>query len=268
MKILNAVLATSFVALGGCTEAKAPKAPAQPPAQAAAPSSQPAHAPQAPPAAGAAQAEMSGVTGSVVETMNSGGYTYVLVDAAANGKIWAAGPNTAVKVGDTVSFAGGSEMRGFTSATLNRTFDVIYFVGALQVGGAAAAVAPAAPAGAGSMPAGHPAPAAPAVEAVKVEKAEGGLTVAEVFAQAAALTGKQVTLRGKVVKFNGGIMGKNWLHLQDGTGAAGTNDLMVTSDAAAEVGDVVTIKGTLNTNKDFGAGYKYAVIVEDASLTK
>ena len=90
----------------------------------------------------------------------------------------------------------------------------------------------------------------------------------EVFAQAAALNGKEVLLRAKVVKYNGGIMGKNWLHVQDGSGAAGTNDLTVTTSAPAELGQVLLIKGTLATGKDFGAGYKYAVLIEDATLTQ
>ncbi len=260
MKILNAVLATSFVALGGCTEAtKAPKAPvAKAPAQAVAPSSQPATAG----AAGAAsQPAIPDVVGKVVTTMNSGGYTYVEIDTGAKKKIWAAGPSALVKVGDTVGFTGGSAMQGFTSKTLKRTFDTIYFVGALQVASG--------PSGAASVPAGkNVTERSPKVEVGKVAKAEGGLTVAEVFAQASKLSGKQVVLRGKVVKFNGGIMGKNWLHIQDGTGEAKTNDLTVTTDATPEVGDTVVIKGLLTTDKDFGAGYKYAVIVEDATVTK
>ncbi len=276
MKILKAVLATSFVALGGCTEAKkAPKAPSAPaPAQAAKPSSQPSKAWQ-PATTEAARPGTPGVSGKVAETMNSGGYTYVLIDTGANGKVWAAGPNTAVKVGDTVGFTGGSEMRGFVSKTLNRTFETIYFVGALKVAGAAApapaAASQPAPSAAASQPAAKKAasqPAAAPVKAGDVKKAEGGLTVAEVFAQATALSGKQVVLRGKVVKYNGGIMGKNWLHIQDGTGAAGTNDLTVTTDSVAAVGDVVMVKGVLTTNKDFGSGYKYAVLVENASISK
>lgn len=79
---------------------------------------------------------------------------------------------------------------------------------------------------------------------------------------------KEVVVRGKVVKFLAGIMGRNWIHLQDGTGDAGTNDLTVTTEQTAAAGDVVAIKGTLAVDKDFGAGYRYAVIVEKASVTK
>jgi hypothetical protein len=96
------------------------------------------------------------------------------------------------------------------------------------------------------------------------------MTVAEVWAKRASLGGKPVTVRGKVVKFNGGIMGRNWLHIQDGSGKAedGTHDLTMTSDAVAKVGDVVTLTGTVAVDKDFGAGYSYAVIVEGATIVR
>ena len=79
-----------------------------------------------------------------------------------------------------------------------------------------------------------------------------------------------MTIRGKVVKYNGGIMGKNWLHLRDGSGKAeaNDNDLTVTSQDTAAVGDVVVVKGVVRVDKDFGAGYAYPVIVEDAKIGK
>jgi hypothetical protein len=75
-------------------------------------------------------------------------------------------------------------------------------------------------------------------------------------------------VRGKVVKYNEGIMGKNWIHLRDGTGSVEkeTNDVLVTSSSPAKVGDIITAKGVVHTNKDFGAGYSYKVLVEDATL--
>ena len=96
---------------------------------------------------------------------------------------------------------------------------------------------------------------------------EGGQTVATLFEKKAELAGKPVKVRGKVVKFTPEIMGKNWIHLQDGTGAAGNNDLTVTTSASAQMGDTVTISGTLSVDKDFGYGYAYDVIIEDAEVT-
>jgi len=107
----------------------------------------------------------------------------------------------------------------------------------------------------------------PAVKAGSIKVAAGGVTIKDLFAQRAALAGKTVKVRGKVVKVTEGVMGANWFHLQDGTGAAGTNDLTVTSDGNAKVGDLVVISGTLATDKDFGMGYRYEVIVEKATLS-
>jgi hypothetical protein len=118
------------------------------------------------------------------------------------------------------------------------------------------------------MPAGHPsAKPAAEVDLTGLAKAEGGRTVEEVFVEKAALAGQKVTLRGKVVKVNAGIMGTNWLHVRDGSGGEGTNDLTVTTvGTVPNVGDTVLLTGTVALNKDFGMGYSYDVIVEDADV--
>jgi len=92
--------------------------------------------------------------------------------------------------------------------------------------------------------------------------------VAEVITKSTELKDKPVRVSGKVVKYNGGIMGKNWIHLRDGTGqeADGTNDVLVTTAAEAKLGAVVTVTGVVRTNKDFGSGYSYKVLIEDAKL--
>ncbi len=134
-------------------------------------------------------------------------------------------------------------------------------------GTAAAPEAPAASA-APRMPTDHPV-AEPVEEfdMTGIAKAEGGKTVAEVFAEREALAGKPVTVRAKVVKVNGGIMGKNWLHVRDGSGAEGTNDLTVTTAGELPaLGAVVIVTGPVTLNKDFGMGYAYDVIVEDAEV--
>lgn len=98
-------------------------------------------------------------------------------------------------------------------------------------------------------------------------KPKGGYTVAELYAKKDELKGKKVTVRGEVVKFNSNIMGKNWLHLQDGSGKEGTNDLTVTTSQGANVGDKVVVTGVMATNKDVGAGHKYVVILEEGTIT-
>jgi type IV pilus biogenesis protein CpaD/CtpE len=135
----------------------------------------------------------------------------------------------------------------------------------------AAAPTTAAPAAeAPQMPVNHP-PAQPTgeVDLAGIAKADGGLTVAEVYADKDKLGSQPVTVRGKVVKTNAGIMGKDWLHVRDGSGAEGTNDLTVTTSGGTlpKVGDTVVVKGTVALNQDFGMGYQYPVLLENAQVT-
>jgi hypothetical protein len=208
------------------------------------------------------------VTGPVLETMNAANYTYVRVKTDA-GDVWAASGEFKVAVGDRVTLALEMPMENFHSQSLKRDFPLIYFTTRIGREGEVP------PAMSGMMSAhsqadGVAAGAGPAAAQVTgpIELAPGGTTVANVWANRKALAGKSVTVRGKVVKFNGGIMGRNWIHIQDGTGAAadGTNDLLVTSDAAAKIGDVITVTGTVAIDKDFTAGYAYAVLVESAKI--
>jgi len=243
------------LALAGCTkEPPTQSAPAPSETTAAAPTTA---APGGMAAPAPAPASEPSIGGTVVETMNSGGYTYAKLDP---GGVWVAGPETPLTVGAKVDKLEGTLMPNFRSETLNRTFDQIYFVGSFGAlagvaAGAATTEAKAGPAAAPDKPA-----------AVKLERVAGGKTIAEIFAGKDALAGKPVAVRGNVVKVNNGIMGRNWIHLQDGTGAAGTNDLTVTTSATAAKGDVVVVRGNVATNKDFGAGYKYPVLIEDAAI--
>jgi hypothetical protein len=240
--------------LTGCGEDKpAPTTEAAKPSAQTAPMTQPA--PQSSP----------GKTGKVLETMDASGYTYIQVDTGSE-TFWAAAPQFAVKAGDDVVVPEGMPMENFPSKTLNRTFDMVYFVPSVLVGGGETLP--------GVLPAEHPqingsktVVDAAGVDLSGITVAEGGQTVADIFAKKADLAGKTVKVRGKVVKFSSGIMGKNWIHLQDGTGAAGTNDLTVTTSVTAKMGDTVTASGLLVIDKDFGYGYAYDVIIEDAAVT-
>jgi hypothetical protein len=134
----------------------------------------------------------------------------------------------------------------------------------------AAAAAPAAPAADAKMPDDHPPPAADKVEVdlSGIAKADGGKTVEEVYKEKDALANTKVAVRGKVVKVNPAIMGKNWVHVRDGSGADGTNDLTVTTAGTLpEIGEVVVVSGTVVLNQDFGMGYQYPVLVQDAEIT-
>ncbi len=210
--------------------------------------------PAVPVAQKATQDKPPAMKGKVLETMNAGGYTYVKV-ATDNGEHWAAGPATPVKIGDEVSFPTAWVIKGFESKTLNRTFDEIYFVSAIVGPGGAAHVK--APVTADNKP----------VVVGKVEKAKGGLTVAGIHAKRKDLNGKETVVRGKVVKVTSGVMGKNWLHIQDGSATGPAGDLTVTTAADVAKGDTVLVKGKVVSDKDFGSGYKYEVMIEDAEVT-
>lgn len=231
-----------------------------------------------PAGAPAAQAgpEEAAVKGKVVERIDAAPYTYLKL-STSSGEVWAAVPQTGAQTGSEVTVSNAFPMKDFESKTLKRKFDVVYFG---TIGGNEAAAPPAA---AGAMPAGHPpvpggsshgavSAGAGDVKEVKVGKASGpeARTVAEIHSQHSALKEKPVAVQGQVVKFNAGIMGRNWIHLRDGSGSAekGDNDITVTTQDQVAVGDIVTAKGTLRLDKSFGAGYSYPVIIEDAKVSK
>jgi len=189
------------------------------------------------------------VTGTVLETIDASSYTYVRLKTP-DGEIWAAVAKTKVEKGRTVTVVDAARMDGFESRTLNRKFDRIVF-GSLREPGAAAK---------------GPETAGP----ISVRKAEGpeGRTVAEIFKERSPLEGKEVAVRGKVVRVVKDVMGRNWLHVRDGSGTreAQDDELTVTSADVAAVGDIVVARGTLGVNRDFGAGYVYKVILESSRL--
>ncbi|MDF1578185.1 MAG: hypothetical protein P1P81_07060 [Desulfobulbales bacterium] len=207
-----------------------------------------------------------GISGKVTETMDASGYTYAAVDTGSE-TIWVAGPKTQLQVGDEVYVPEGAPINNFESKTLGRTFETILFASSIMVGGADQAFATAGEQGSAGKAAAAAASSEADLDFSDLTKAENGKTVEEIFAEKAALNGEAVKVRGKVTKFMSGIMGKNWLHLKDGSGAAGSDDLVVTTMASANVGDTVLINGTVAADKDFGSGYRYDVIVEDAEVT-
>ncbi len=202
------------------------------------------------------------LSGKVLETMNSGGYSYALIQKGDK-KIWVAVPQTKIEKGKTVTFSPGIEMTNFTSKTLNRTFDSIIFSGGVASGAASS--------GKSTTEGSKGAVVVPA-EKIKVDKASGpdAYTVGEIYKNAADLDKKHVSVKGKVVKISKGIMNLTWIHLQDGSGdpKKGSHDLVITTSESAEVGDIVTASGTIAKDKDFGSNYKYKVIMEKASIKK
>jgi hypothetical protein len=200
-----------------------------------------------------------GLSGTVIETLSAPPYVYLQLETAG-GEIWAAVPAAEVAKGAVVTILTPMLMSNFESKSLQRTFPEVYF-GTLD--------APASTQPSAVNPHTAVAPAA-TDDLQSIEKASGSdaRTVAEVWAQRTQLAGQAVTVRGKVVKYTPGVMGRNWVHLQDGSGTAddSSNDLTFTTLAEVNRGDTVTLTGTVVVDKDFGAGYRYPVIVEDARL--
>lgn len=230
----------------------------------------------APAAESASQPAAPAISGKVLQTMDSGGYTYMYVQKKSGEKIWVAVMTTPVKVGSQVSFKGGMEMTDFESKSLKRKFDKIFFADSAAVSGGSEKGAPKASSkdkGKGKSASGGSKAAASAKDTkISVPKAVGAnaYTVQEVFANSAKLNKKKIVVKGKVVKVSSGIMGKNWVHIQDGTGnqAQKNHNLVCTSQDMADVGEIVTVTGVLAKDKDFGGGYKYSAILEETAIKK
>ncbi|MBX7187131.1 MAG: nucleotide-binding protein [Vicinamibacteria bacterium] len=218
------------------------------------------------------QPEETAVTGTVAETIDAGPYTYLRLKTAS-GEVWAAVNEAKLKPGTEVTVGNAIWMANFESKTLNRKFDRILFGSLMGEGAAAAALPPGHPSTSAmaQAPASGAAPAADQGD-VKVEKAPGkdSKTVAEIYANKAALKGVEVVVRGRVVKFNPEIMGRNWLHLRDGSGSAEKqdNDITITTSDVVAKGDIVTLRGKVALDQDFTAGYAYPVMIEGAKVVK
>lgn len=207
-------------------------------------------------AAGAASSQSAPVrhTATVAETMDAGGYTYMKVDEGGNA-YWVAVTATPVRVGQRVTFDEQMWIPDFKSRSLGRTFEKILFASIAY------------------SPSQHP-----PVNTIKPEnapksvltKAEGGYSVSEVFAGRLTLKDKMIKVRGKVTKISEQIMKRNWIHLEDGTGGPMTDDLVFTTENGINIkpGDIVTAMGRVQTDKDFGFGYFYPVIVEESRFVK
>jgi hypothetical protein len=200
----------------------------------------------------------------VAEVIQASSYTYLKVKENSDEK-WMAVTKQDIRVGDVYYYEGALQMTNFHSKDLDRTFEEVYFISQISkkpsmmdklenMGG------PAEPKHSGKIETKQK-------SAIKLEKSDSEMTIAEVFANRDKYSGKEIEIRGVVVKVNKEIMGRNWIHIQDGTSSDGKFDLTITSQDLAQVNDEVTFKGVITLEKDFGAGYFYDVIMEDASLT-
>jgi hypothetical protein len=202
------------------------------------------------------------ISGKIVETMSTLRYTYIQVDTGDD-LVWTAVPRQEAKVGQSVQIHAALPMPQFYSPTLDRRFELIYFTAAVTLTGAEADDPVKLDDG---CPSRTTDPAE--IDLSGIEPAEGGKTIGALFEERGELAGHEVSVRGRVVKCLSGILGKNWLHLRDGTaGPGGANDLTVTTQGVAGVGSTLVVRGTVAVDKDFGYGYKYDLLLEDATVT-
>ncbi len=193
-------------------------------------------------------------SGEVIDQVNAGSYSYLQL--RENDQVyWVAVPTMKIENGEQIFFSEYMEMKNFKSETLDRTFESVLFINdankvadkkTLQIAHS-------------NLKPGNE-------TEISVEPLDGGKTIAQIFSEKETLKNKTVKVRGKVVKFNGGIMNRNWIHIQDGTDNKGEYDLLITSNESAKVGDIIVAEGKLALDKDFGAGYFYAVLVEEAKI--
>lgn len=223
----------------------------------------------APPSAKDAYSDLPPITGKVLEVLNSSGYTYLFLERPGGIKEWVAIPELYIKVGDEVELQGGVQMGEFTSKPLNKKFDQILFSGgptekfdlkrkeSAHKGVNMNEPAPGKKKNAGKI-----------VEGLKVEKAPGGnsYTIAEIMQKKAELQDKEIVVRGQVVKVSSGIMDRNWVHIKDASGGNWENKLVVTTKDEPDLGAVVTATGVFHNNVDFGGGYFYEIIMENAAV--
>jgi hypothetical protein len=224
------------------------------PAPRAAPGPPPAPLPRSAPHEADPAGEI--LQGDVLEAIDVPNYTYLRL-ASHGSEVWAAVATASVRAGTPVRILVSAKMVDFQSSTLGRTFPEIFF-GVIDGGGE-------------RPPSPHGATAAGAeVKIGRVAKAEGpaGRTVAEAIADRRTLSGKTVRVRAIVVKVTPGVLGRTYVHVRDGSGSvdAGTADLTVTMQDTPTVGQQVLVEGTLSADRDFGAGYHYDAILEEARL--
>lgn len=192
----------------------------------------------------------------VNEVLSSDKYVYLNVNEG-NSQYWIVTRKRDVEIGETYFFSGGLLKTNYENKEINRVFDKIYLVSNIVS------------ANHGNNPAtindhemqGFADPKEP-----RIFEKEGSIKIADLLANPKKYEGKKIQLTGKCVKLNANIMGRNWIHLQDGS--KNDYDLVLTSKIAIPVGHIVTMTGTVSLNKDFGAGYQYDIIIENCDILK
>lgn len=192
----------------------------------------------------------------VKEVIQTSSYTYILLQEE-NAQYWAAVSKAEIEEGKTYYYDSFMEMKDFPSKELNKTFESIYFLNDLSDQPIPTVAEMAEQQHTGKVNTG-------VNKSVSVSPVEGGVTIEELYKNKNDYADEIITVTGQVTKVNTGIMGKNWLHIQDGTADGENYDLTITTDDIASMGDIVIFEGKISLDKDFGYGYAYDVLMEDA----
>lgn len=192
----------------------------------------------------------------VVEKIPSNNYLYLQVSENKE-TYWIAVPAMNIDIDETIYFSKYMVMKDFKSDNIDRTFDNILFVEDARKSSTP-----------DEMKKIHSGAIPVEKQDVKIDPSAGGKTIQQIYADKSSLNGKMVITKGKVVKFNKQIMKRNWIHIQDGTGDENSYDLVITTNDEVKVGDVIIAEGKLAVDKDFGAGYFFPVIIEEAKIEK
>lgn len=191
----------------------------------------------------------------VEEKLDASSYSYLKV--AENGNsYWIAVNKMEINPGEYVIFSKSMQMKNFKSESLDRTFESILFVDDATKSGSEE-----------QLKSPHQNIVSGKVGSVNVEPLKDGYTIEKIYSNKSTLEFKVLKVRGTVVKVNENIMGTNWIHIQDGTGKDGSHDLLVTSDTVPKVGQTIIAEGKVISDKDFGSGYFYSVLLENSKIT-
>ena len=195
----------------------------------------------------------------VNDFIDAGTYVYLNVNEEGE-EYWMAIPNAKIEKGATYYYSGGMEMKDFESKQLGKTFDFITFAEGIS-SSEIVAVKPKVKKMANST--GHVHHEA---EPIHIEIPKNGISIANLYSKPANFKGEEIIVRGKVVKVNKNILGKNWIHIVDGTNFENNTDLTITTSQIVKLGDTVTFKALVVLDKDFGAGYVYNLLLENGKI--
>ncbi len=194
----------------------------------------------------------------VKEVLPAGGYTYLRVKEGDKEE-WLAVVKVKVTPGQTLTFDDFGMMTDWTSKELNRTFKEVLLVAKLKLKPGSESIVDDSQKNKSDKESANK-------NDLKIKHVKDVTSIAKLLEDKKSYSGKTVKVKGKVTKYSSNILGSNWIHIEDGTSFSGKNDLTITIDKEVKVGDLITAEGKISLDKDFGSGYFFDVIMQDADI--